>query len=204
MAYESYRTRAAKLAAAADALNSQSGRAPAPFSLAFITDAARIPRPELIARSLPPGAAVILRDYDAPDREALARRFLSICAPRNILLFIGADPDLARGIGAQGVHWPSWADVKNASDLLATRSCHNGADLARAAADRMDAAFLSPAFPTNSHPGAAALGPEQFKKLAANADAPVIALGGVDEKTAPMLAGQNVAGIAAIGAFLPT
>ncbi|MBV8703931.1 MAG: thiamine phosphate synthase [Acetobacteraceae bacterium] len=40
--------------------------------------------------------------------------------------------------------------------------------------------FLSPAFPTASHPGGAALGAARWSRLAARSAAPVAALGGID------------------------
>ena len=65
--HQGLRLRARKLAAAAAALKHQSGQT-VPFSLAFLTDHTRIAQPEVIARVLPRGAAVILRDYELPQR----------------------------------------------------------------------------------------------------------------------------------------
>lgn len=87
--------------------------------------------------------------------------------------------------------------------FLLTAACHDAAELARAAAIGADLALLSPVFPTESHPGAEHLGPARFRALAAAASLPVLALGGVDETNAAALAGPNVAGLAAIGAFFP-
>jgi thiamine-phosphate pyrophosphorylase len=58
--------------------------------------------------------------------------------------------------------------------------------------------FLSPLFPTRSHPGAGALGRIGFAALARQAKAPVIALGGVRAKHRHMLRGIGAAGWAAI------
>ncbi len=208
MTGDGFRTRAAKLAAAAAALKRESAAA-APFSLAFMTDAARAPQPELIARALPPNAAVIFRDYAAPDRAHLARRLISIAKQRGVLFLVGADARLARAISADGVHLPSWAQPSDGphddyAGLIVSCACHDADDLARAAAIHADVAFLSPVFPTQSHMGADALGAEKFNALAADAKLPVLALGGVDERNVSKLAGRNVAGLAAIGAFLPT
>jgi thiamine-phosphate pyrophosphorylase len=86
---------------------------------------------------------------------------------------------------------------------IITVACHDADDLARAARIGADLALLSPAFPTRSHPGAEHLGPARFRALAAASPLPVLALGGVNEENAALLAAKNVAGIAAIGAFLP-
>ena len=200
--------RAAKLAAAAEALKRQSAVSPAsgaaPFSLAFLTDARRAPHPLLVARALPRGAAVILRDYRLTGRAGLAAQLRAVCAPRGVRLIIGADAALAGAVGADGVHWPRWhAPAAPAPEgMIVTASCHNAEELARAHAIGAALALLSPAFATESHPGVEALGAERFCALAAASPLPVLALGGVDENNAGRLAGRNVAGLAAISAFL--
>lgn len=195
--------RAAKLASAAGALKRKSG-AIAPFSLVFMTDRLRVPNPILIARALPKGSAVILRDYNMPKREALAAQLAQICNARSLFLLIGADPALAHRVGAKGLHIPSWFREWNEipKTLIVTASCHNDAELRGARAVDVKIALLSPAFPTLSHPDANALGAERFRRMAAASPIPVLALGGVNEGNAPKLAGPNVAGIAAIGAFV--
>lgn len=200
---EGFAARANKLAASALSLKRQSGVSP-PFSLAFLTDQKRAPQPQLIARALPPGAAMILRDYEHKDRAALAVELKSICAERGLFLLIGADSDLAEEIGADGHHAPAWYNGPQAAfpHAINTTSCHDAAALSGATAAGFDVIFLSPAFPTASHPGKAALGANNFRKLAAMSPAPVLALGGVTEENAHQLAGANVAGLAAIGAFL--
>jgi len=163
----------------------------------------------LILRALPRGAAVIYRDYDDPRRAAIARRYLSICRTRGLPFLVAGDPGLARAIGADGVHLPARM-LKEAprlslgrgeSALLLTVSCHDAGELARAGEIGADLALLSPAFPTQSHPDTEHLGAARFRALAAAARLPVLALGGVDAANAGALAGRNVAGFAAIGAF---
>lgn len=194
--------RAAKLAAAAAWLKRQS-QADAALSLAFLTDAHRAPHPLLIARRLPSGAAVILRDYNLPRRAGLAAQLKSVCAGRGVKLIIGADTDLAMRLGADGVHLPHWFSPNKPipKNMIVTASCHDEEDLARAKRAGADLALLSPAFATGSHPGGSWLGMARFNSLAAASPLPVLALGGVDETNARLLAGPNVAGIAAISAF---
>ena len=146
----------------------------APFSLAFLTDATRIPVPEIILRQLPPGVAVIYRDYHAPNRQAVAQRLKAICADRQLLFLIGGDVNIARLVQADGVHCPSWMtpDKRALDGFIVTAACHGPLDLKRAAHFGADLAFLSPVFPTGSHPGAAHLGAHQFKKTAATAPDP--------------------------------
>lgn len=225
---EGLRTRAAKLAAASAALKRLGGIGgfAAPFSLAFLTDRRRLECPEPILRVLPAGAAVVYRDYDHPRRAAIAHRYAAICNSRGVFFIVGGDLALARAVGADGVHFPArmlaslcsgvMRDLKSpplkeggeerevfarALDFIVTAACHSQQDLRRARAAGAGLAFLSPAFATASHPGAEHLGAARFKALAASSPIPVLALGGVDERTAPRLAGENVCGFGAILGF---
>lgn len=199
--------RAAKLAAAAAALKRQSG-VDAPFCLAFLTDARRAPHPLPVARALPAGAAVILRDYGLPGRAGLAAQLKSVCGARGVKLIIGADLALAARIGADGVHLPRWFSPPGPlpdgipKGMIVTASAHDAGELVRAKNVGAGLALLSPVFATASHPEADSLGAARFKALAAASPLPVLALGGADETNANLLAGRNVAGLAAIGAFL--
>jgi thiamine-phosphate pyrophosphorylase len=199
---EGLKERTEKLARAARALNSASGVA-APFYLAFATDKARGPDASLVARALPAGAAVIFRDYDDPKRAERARVLKRICAERGVLFILAGDEPLAHETSADGLHLRSDQLRKSAArrPRILSASCHSAEEIERAAAIGADIAILGPAFATPSHPGAAALGPARFKALAAGAAIPVLAIGGVDETTARLLAGPNVVGFAAIGAF---
>ncbi len=195
--------RSAKLAAAAQSLNRASGIDGAAFCLAFLTDRARAPEPETVINALPPGAAVILRDYEAPDRAALAQKLKTLCTAHSVLFLIGADLALAQAIDADGVHFPSWKTIRPAPGMIAAAACHSAWELEKAASAGAQLALLSPVFATQSHPGGQTLGAARFKSIARTSPLPVLALGGVDETNAGRLAGRNVAGLAAISAFLP-
>lgn len=208
MTIEGCRTRAARLAAAARALQDSSGPSAAapPFTLAFMTDRRRVACPELVARALPRGTTIIYRDYDDPRRAAVGARLGSIARARGLFFLVGGDPDLAHRLGADGVHLRTVDlcrpdPVAFGHRLVISAACHSATDLARAAAIGATIAVLSPVFATSSHPCAVPLGPEGFRRLAAAAALPVLALGGVNETNARQLSGRNVRGIAAIGAF---
>ena len=66
---------------------------------------------------------------------------------------------------------------------------HAARDAEIAAANRagVDAILLSPVFATRSHPGSAGLGPLRWRLMAARAQVPVIALGGMNKRTARRL-----------------
>ena len=73
------------------------------------------------------------------------------------------------------------------ADGLWLAAAHDAAELAIANRHGADGVFLSPVFPTRSHPGAPTLGKAAFLGLAASSDAPVIALGGMDAEKAAEL-----------------
>lgn len=164
---------------------------------------------------MPQGAAVVYRDYDDPRREAIARRYASICRARSVFFLVAGDVDLAKACEADGVHLPARAfgnlEPKRSRRPvspspvpgLVTAACHSADELGLAQRIGADLAFLSPVFATISHPDTEHLGPARFKEIAAASPLPVLALGGVDETSARLLAGKNVAGFGAIGAFLP-
>ncbi|MCB2101969.1 MAG: thiamine phosphate synthase [Rhodobacterales bacterium] len=169
-----------------------------------MTDPARLADPVAAVRRLPRGAAVILRHYDDPDRAALARALAALCRARGLVLLVAGDARLARAVGAGGLHLPEgmvaapgWRGLVR-SGWLVTAAAHSPAALACAARAGAHAALLSPVFPTASHPGAVALGPLRFCRLAGRAPLPVHALGGVDDPGAARLAGARCAGFAAI------
>ena len=139
---------------------------------------------------LPRGAGVVVRHYGVPDRDALIRRLAKV-ARRNGLVLV-----VAQGKGHANVHnrRRSWRGG------LQTASAHSRKEAVAAIRRGADAIFLSPAFPTHSHPGAPSLGRVRFGLLARGLNVPVIALGGMDARRAKSLPGAY--GWAGIDAWL--
>ncbi|MBO0708212.1 MAG: thiamine phosphate synthase [Candidatus Dormibacteraeota bacterium] len=77
-------------------------------------------------------------------------------------------------------------------------SVHDQEGALAAARGGADYVVLGPVFPTPTHPGAAALGVERFRDIAAQVSIPVLAIGGMDAGRGAALGG---AGYAAIRAF---
>jgi thiamine-phosphate pyrophosphorylase len=188
------------LAAAARRLNREAGRPGAP-ALYFLTDPERTPDPVPLARRLPRGAAVIYRHFGAADRARVARQLRGVCKARGLTLLIAADPELARAIGADGVHWPEALLPQRRGDGFVTVSAHSSEAVARAAVWGADACLLAPVFPTNSPSGRKPLGLFRASQIARAAQLPVIALGGVNTRTASRLPGRGFAGLAAVEAL---
>lgn len=176
----------------------------------LVTDERRLPDPAAAINALPPGAGVLLRHYQTCDRAALARRLARIARNgRIVMLVAGGDWRLAARIGAAGIHLPEGA-ARTLADPglrlwlrrghLLSIACHSPRALSRAAALGADAALLSPVFPTRSHPGARCLGGLRFAQWARRAALPVIALGGINRRTARAL--RFAAGWAAIDGLM--
>ncbi|PPQ29997.1 hypothetical protein CCS01_20455 [Rhodopila globiformis] len=102
-------------------------------------------------------------DRRLPDPRAAVAR---ICRARRLLLVVAGDARLAAALGA-GVHlrggrWPGPLRPRG----VVTSSAHSVAEMRRAARAGALLAFLSPAFPTASHPGAPGLGPLRWGTMA--------------------------------------
>ena len=152
------------------------------------------------ARALPRGSAVVVRARDAGRRRALAEELYGLAR-----LLIAGDPDLAQEIGAAGLHLPE-ARMREAGhwrarhpDWIITSSAHALRTLMGTA--HLDAVFLSPVFPTTSHQRVKPLTPERAALIAAQAQVPVYALGGVTVRNGVLLA-PAFSGIAAITSLL--
>jgi thiamine-phosphate pyrophosphorylase len=169
----------------------------------LLTDANRLPDPLPAAAALPKGGAIILRHYGVAEREALGRELMALCRRRGLVLLIAGDWRLAWKLGAHGIHLPEWQTARppvlaRKPGWLITAAAHSQGALSRAGRLGVDAALLSPVFPTASHPGAGALGVLRFARLALHCPVPVYALGGIGADNAARLMGSGAAGIAAI------
>ncbi len=175
--------------------------------LILMSDPQRIPDLEAVARRLPRGSAIVLRAFGARDAVAQGRRLAAIARRRGLVLLAGADPALARSIGAQGVHLPERlahraGPLKRARpDWLVTAAAHSAPACRRAFAAGADAVMLSPVFESRSPSAGIPLGPVRFAAVVRRAGGPVYALGGVDPHTARRIAHSGAVGLAAVEAL---
>ena len=173
--------------------------------LVLVTDDERLPDPCAAARLLPHGSLVLLRSRRKSRREELARALAAIARRRGLFLLIADDPDLASA--AEGMHFPEARAGRLAywrarrPKAFMTASAHSLRAAVRAARWGADAVFLSPVFPTASHPDCAALAPMRVRLMAQRVPTPIYALGGIDARNVGRLAGARLAGIAAVGAW---
>lgn len=200
---------AAALRAAARRLRPPCRRGRRLPALWLFSDPVRLPDPRAAAAALPRGAGVVARGA-APGvlagLAALARR-------RGLVLLVAAEGRAAIAARA-GLHLPERRAARGLLPFLSARragapwavlslAAHGGAaGAARARRLRPDLVFLSPLFPTASHPGAPVLGPLGWLAAARRLAVPAVALGGIGAATARRVP-RRAAGLAAIGGLAP-
>ncbi|GAA1757904.1 thiamine phosphate synthase [Luedemannella helvata] len=171
--------------------------------LLLLTDATHAAGPLtfVVAGAIDRGVrAVVLREKHQPyaRRRALAADLAALLAPVDGTLIVaggpagagvpggaavpggpvGAGPPRDPGWPAGGVHLAARDPFPGPRPALVGRSCHDAAEVARAAAEGCDYVTVSPIYPTASKPGyGPALGPSGLASLCGQV--PVFALGGV-------------------------
>lgn len=138
---------------------------------------------------LPARSGILLRHYSLPptERRALFETVRRRARRSGHLLLLAGGPLLAKRWGADGWHGPG----RGAG--LHSASVHDVTELRAAVRGGASLVFVSPVFPTRSHPNAPTLGLGGFARLAHQTRLPVIALGGVQA--------EDVARLRALGAY---
>ena len=191
---------------------------PHPIKLLLITDSKRFENHQamlhVLELALQGGVDTILlreKSLDSAKLLALASKTRILTHQYHAKLMIHSQADIANAVNADGVHVDAssiaeigkikaWLNSSNSeSATLVSASCHNAKELEQAQRLGADFAFLSPVFPTKSHPGAPCLGAEVFLKLTQTVRMPILALGGIDEHSKKHLKG---AGLATMGGIL--
>ncbi len=137
---------------------------------------------EAVAAAVEGGVnAVQLREKDlAPtDLARLARRLREAIGGR-ALLIVNGSADVARDVGADGVHLPTGAPFVRPDGV----------------------ALAGPVYETASHPGRPAAGVELVSRAVADVRIPVVAIGGITAARVPDVLSAGAAGVAVISAVL--
>lgn len=129
-----------------------------------------------------------------------------LCRQQGALLLMNSAVNPYNGPAVDGVHLTSRhllaAGKRPESALWVAASCHTLQELLHAQAIGVDFAVLAPVLPTRTHPGAQALGWEQFAQWVAEVNLPVYALGGMSLSSLLTARLAGAQGIASIRAFL--
>ena len=190
----------------------------------FLLTARRLLAPgrDLLEQGAEAGAggagAVLVRERDLPesDRRELGRRLAASLSARRPRGRERAEPVLGWAAPPPSEH-PAWQllhlravdPVPTPRPLLLGRSCHEIADLRRAAAEGCDYVTVSPVAESLSKPAyGPALGPEGLRALMERAAyqgivvPPVLALGGVTPGNARSFVRAGAHGVAVMGALM--
>lgn len=129
----------------------------------------------------------------------LALRVVKLAHTRDAQVLLNGDVALAQEVGADGVQLTA-AQLTELTGRPAVNwcaaSCHGVEELHRAQALGCDFALLSPVLPTQSHPGAAHLGWQNFAAIVRGSSIPVYALGGLNLGDMPLAWQHGAHGIA--------
>ncbi|MET0248144.1 MAG: thiamine phosphate synthase [Sphingobium sp.] len=151
------------------------------------------------AARLPKGqGGIILRHYrsDPAARRALFEALVSIARRRRLVLLLAGSSRQAAAWRADG--WHGRDARRRARPMLCSAPAHDAREMRAAERAGADIIFLSPLFPTRSHPGGRTLGRIGFARLARATGVVVMALGGVNEAHRRSLGGIGAAGWGAI------
>ena len=172
-----------------------------------ITDAGRVGVDAQLAtlqNALSDGLKLVqLREpnLDKSLRELFAHAVAKLCREYGARLLINSDEGLARLVDADGIHMPAKqlmaCEVRPRFPLVAV-SCHNSAELMRAAELELDFAVLGAVNSTASHSDRSPLGWAGFSKLVELSGMPVFALGGMSRGDLENAWQAGAHGIAAI------
>lgn len=144
---------------------------------------------------------------DAWQCEVLARRALELTRRFGARLLINGRPELARSVGADGVHLSArqLLQLENRPDFeLVGASVHDQEELRQAERLELDFAVLGSVHATPSHPGGTVLGWDGFRRIAADASLPIYAIGGLQIDELPEARRHGAHGIVMIrGSWTP-
>lgn len=140
---------------------------------------------ERLEEALDNGLRLIqVRDKGWPPAERLwfAETVTRIARQRQALVLINDSEEIARQVGADGVHLSAarLASCHSRPDFAwVGASCHSAAEIARAGELGLDYALLGPVLRTATHPEASGLGWDGFSAAVTGNAIPVFALGGL-------------------------
>ena len=170
----------------------------------FMSDPKLIPNLPTVAQRLPRKAAIIYRHFGKSDRLEEAKKLRQITFKNQQQLLIGADPDLAIQVGADGVHFkrdkslthpkiwrarcPQWIVT-----MAGIKSGQYSADLSI-----LDGLLVSSVFKSQTPSAGLPIGVKAFTNYTKTLDCPVFALGGINARTAPKLIHSGAYGLAGI------
>ncbi len=184
------------------------------YTLYLVTDRALMSAPSLeeAVRSAVAGGCTVVqlreKAIDSPAFLALARSVKSLTDELHVPLIINDRVDVALAVRAAGVH-VGQSDVPAervraliGADRVLGVSVSTLGEARAALAAGADYLGVGAMFPTDTKADATAVSLHEFAAIRAAAPLPVVAIGGVSERTAPVLGRAGADGVAAVSAIL--
>ena len=143
-------------------------------------------------------------DLVPSERDAFALAVVERCRRAGAIVLVNGDVELARRVGADGVHLPGHLlmALESRPDFeWVGAACHSRAELEKAARLELDYALVGAVKPTLTHPERPALGWETFSQMVRTLPLPVFALGGLTPEDLNAAKAAGAHGIAAIRAI---
>lgn len=152
---------------------------------------------------------VQLREKQADDAEILAqgRELLAVCREYGVPLIVNDRPDLAKQLGADGVHVGlSDMGIEKAREMLGEGyiiggSAHNVQEALAAQAAGADYIGCGAVFGSSTKTNVSNLSKEELRAICAAVDIPVVAIGGISLDNIGQLAGSGIDGVAVVSAL---
>jgi thiamine-phosphate pyrophosphorylase len=164
-----------------------------------------------VRKALAGGARIL--QYRSKSANAALRReqgaaLLALCREARIPLVINDDLDLARAIGADGVHLGredisiAAARAQLGTGRLLGASCYDRLELALAAREAgADYVAFGSAFPSATKPGATRAPLSLYRDARARLDSPIVAIGGITTENAHAVIEAGADAVAVISAL---
>jgi thiamine-phosphate pyrophosphorylase len=164
-----------------------------------------------VSKALAGGARIV--QYRNKSASAALRReqgaaLLALCREAHIPLIINDDLDLARGIGADGLHLGredisiAAARAQLGKDGVLGASCYDRLELAVAARQAgADYVAFGSAFPSATKPGAGRAPLSLYREARARLDSPIVAIGGITIENAHAVIEAGADAVAVISAL---
>lgn len=136
-----------------------------------------------------------------------AESLAAVCRRYRIPLIINDRPEIARAVGADGVHvGQSDMEIGKARELLGEDciiggSVHSVEEALDAQAAGADYIGCGAVFGSRTKPDASVLPYDELRAICRAAEVPAVAIGGINRENVRRLAGSGIAGIAAVGAL---
>ena len=162
----------------------------------------------VVAQAVEGGANMIqFRDRDMEDVDRLhAAAKLREITENKALFIVNGDVDLAKKIGADGIHFPEKhifdADTqKLKEDFILGQSVHSLEMATKAELLYIDYLIVGTLFPSKSHPHGRVSGTKIIEDISGKLSVPLIGIGGISSQNCRKVIDSGASGVAVIGAI---